>query len=219
MYRSKGSSGRSRGISALAAGVFAVAGLGMVAAPEAAAVTAPVAFTADDLPTWQTNGIVWTLAQAAGTVFAGGTFSEVRPPEGGVGQPRSALNFASFDAATGKPTGCELSFTVNTGTATVRALTVSADQKTLYAGGYFGAVNGVQVSSLAAIDIATCTPKASFRPGFSATVRALALKGDTLYAGGDFKTVTGQERRSFAAVDATDGTVLPFRPTTTPTGS
>ena len=36
--------------------------------------------TADDLPTWQTNGIVWAMAQADGVVFAGGTFSAIRPP-------------------------------------------------------------------------------------------------------------------------------------------
>lgn len=73
---------RSRGLSA-ALVLSTAAGLGLVALPQpAAALTAPVAFTADDLPTWQTNGIVWALAEAGGTVFAGGTFSQVRPPEG-----------------------------------------------------------------------------------------------------------------------------------------
>ncbi|OIJ66098.1 hypothetical protein WN71_020530 [Streptomyces mangrovisoli] len=188
------------------------AGLGVVALPQpAAALTAPVAFTADDLPTWQTNGIVWALAEAGGTVFAGGTFSQVRPPEGGSGTAQDAVNFVALNAATGNPTSCSLSFTVGSGTATVRALAVSPDKKTLYAGGYFGAVNGTPVSSLAAIDIATCTPKASFHPSVSATVRALAVTNDTVYLGGDFSSVGGSAHARYAAVDATSGAVKPFQ--------
>ncbi|MGW0082846.1 CBM96 family carbohydrate-binding protein [Streptomyces sp. NPDC003393] len=202
---------RSRRLSA-ALVLSTAAGLGLVALPQpAAALTPPVAFTADDLPTWQTNGVVWALAEAHGTVFAGGTFSQVRPPEGGSGTARNAVNFVSLDAATGEPTSCELSFTIGSGTATVRALAVSPDKKTLYAGGYFGAVNGTQVSSLAAIDIATCTPKASFHPSVSATVRALAVTDDTVYLGGDFSSVGGSAHARYAAVDATSGAVKPFQ--------
>ncbi|MGE7383922.1 DNRLRE domain-containing protein [Streptomyces sp. NPDC004126] len=204
---------RSRGLAAALAlalaGTGAVAGLGLV--PEAAAVTPPVAFTADPLPTWQPNGVVWALAEAGGTVFAGGTFSAVRPPAGAGGTERQAVNFAALDAATGAPTSCELSFTVASGTATVRALTVSPDKKTLYAGGYFGAVNGTPLSGIAAIDVATCTVKPSFRPAFAATVRAIAVTADTVYAGGDFLTVGGQPRGRFAAVATADGALRPFR--------
>ncbi len=202
---------RSRGLSA-ALVLSTAAGLGLVALPQpAAALTPPVAFTADDLPTWQTNGIVWALAEAHGTVFAGGTFSQVRPPDGESGTAQTAVNFVALDAATGDPTSCKLSFTIGSGTATVRALAVSPDKKTLYAGGYFGAVNGTQVSSLAAIDIATCTPKANFHPSVSATVRALAVTDDTVYLGGDFSSVAGSAHARYAAVDATSGAVKPFQ--------
>ncbi|MFK0198413.1 DNRLRE domain-containing protein [Streptomyces lavendulae] len=204
---------RSRGLAAALAlslaGSGAAVGLGLV--PQAAAITPPVAFTADPLPTWQPNGVVWALAEAGGTVFAGGTFSTVRPPAGGGGAEQSAVNFAALDAATGAPTSCSLSFTIGSGTATVRALTLSPDKKTLYAGGYFGAVNGTPVSSIAAIDVATCTVKQSFRPAFAATVRAIAVTDDTVYAGGDFLTVAGQPRQRFAAVGAADGALRPFR--------
>ncbi|MEU7552648.1 LamG-like jellyroll fold domain-containing protein [Streptomyces sp. NPDC044571] len=203
---------RSRGLTAALVLSLAGAGtgIGLVLMPEASAITAPVAFTADELPTWQPNGIVFAMAEANGTVFAGGTFSAVRPPEGGAGAEQEAVNFVALDAATGNPTSCKLAFTVGDGTATVRALTVSKDKKTLYAGGYFGAVNGTPVSSLAAIDIETCTPKAAFHPAFPATVRALAVTDDTLYTAGDFGTVEGQTRERFAAVDATSGAVKPF---------
>ncbi|MCH0538413.1 LamG domain-containing protein [Streptomyces sp. MUM 203J] len=201
---------RSRGLRAALALSVAVTGLSVAVAPQAGALTAPVAFTADDLPTWQTNGIVWALAQADGVVFAGGTFSAVRPPEGSSGSAREALNFVALDAATGAPTDCELSFTVPSGSATVRALAVSPDKKTLYAAGYFGAVNGQPVSSAAAIDIASCTPKTGFNAVFPATVRALAVTNDTVYAGGDFSEVNGQTRKRFAAVDAVSGELKPF---------
>ncbi|MFF4427712.1 DNRLRE domain-containing protein [Streptomyces sp. NPDC001513] len=186
------------------------AGLGLGLVPQAAAVTPPVAFTADPLSTWQPNGVVWALAEAGGQVFAGGTFSTVRPPAGGVGSEQSAVNFVALDAATGAPTSCKLSFTIAAGSATVRALALSPDKTTLYAGGYFGAVNGTAVSSLAAIDVASCTVKTGFRPAFAATVRALAVTDDTVYAGGDFLSVAGQPRERFAAVGAADGALKPF---------
>ncbi|MEU6754870.1 DNRLRE domain-containing protein [Streptomyces sp. NPDC046685] len=203
---------RSRGLTAalVLSVVGAGAGIGLVLTPHASAITPPVAFTADELPTWQPNGIVWAMAQNEGTVFAGGTFSAVRPPDGGSGAEKSAVNFVALDAATGTPTDCQLSFTIGQGTATVRALTVSKDKKTLYAAGYFGAVNNVPVSSVAAVDIASCTPKASFHPAFPATVRALAVTDNTLYAAGDFNAVEGQTRQRFAAVDATTGALKPF---------
>ncbi|MFJ5550900.1 DNRLRE domain-containing protein [Streptomyces sp. NPDC093225] len=203
-----------RGAKGLAAAGLAVAlaaaGLGAGLVPQAAAITPPVAFTADDLPTWQTNGVVWALAEAGGTVFAGGTFSTVRPPAGAAGSEQSAVNFVALDAATGAPTSCKLSFTVPSGTATVRALTLSPDKSTLYVGGYFGAVNGLPVSSMTAIDVATCTPKPGFRPSFPATVRAVAATADTLWVGGDFPTVAGQPRQRFASIDAATGALKPF---------
>jgi large repetitive protein len=177
------------------------------------ALESPVAFTSNALSTWQTDGIVWALAQHAGTVFAGGTFAHVRPPGSPDGSDeQSAVNFAAFNAATGAPTSCKLSFTVGSGTATVRALNVSPDGETLYAGGYFSAVNGTPVSSLAAIDIATCTPVAGFRPAVSATVRAIRSTGGTVYFGGDFTTVGGQSRARLAAV-TTSGSLTSWAPT------
>ncbi|MET9976373.1 DNRLRE domain-containing protein [Streptomyces microflavus] len=202
----RGAGGRGRtvrggvltAVLALAAGVLAP----VAAAPPAAALTDPVGFTADHLPTYQTNGIVWALAEANGVVYAGGTFSTVRPagtPSGGSSTP--AVNFAAFNAATGAPAGCPLSFTRSSGTATVRALAVSPDRSTLYVGGYFNAVNGSSANGLVAVDTATCTRRAGFAPDFSATVRALDVAANgTVYAGGDFQSVNGQTRRFFGAV-------------------
>ncbi|MGF1343250.1 LamG-like jellyroll fold domain-containing protein [Streptomyces flavovirens] len=178
--------------------------------PSAAALTPPVAITADDLTTWQTNGIVWSMAAGDGVVYAGGTFSALRPPGAAAGtSEQPALNFAAFDAATGSPTGCSLSFTLSSGTATVRALALSPDGKTLYAGGQFGSVNGEGVSNIAAVDTATCTPRKDFKISVSATVRAIDVTANTVYFGGDFNSVGGQTRKKFAAV-TTGAALLPF---------
>ncbi|MFE2090524.1 LamG-like jellyroll fold domain-containing protein [Streptomyces sp. NPDC059460] len=199
--RRRAGRGRVRAASAalcLLAGALAATAVG---ASPAAALTPPVSLTADDLSTWQTNGIVWSMAATGGVVYAGGTFSTVRPPGAAAGtSEQPAVNFAAFDAATGAPTGCSLSFTLSSGTATVRALALSPDNTTLYAGGQFGAVNGVGVSNIAAIDTATCTPRQDFKVAVSATVRALSVTDDTVYLGGDFNTVAGQTRNKFAAV-------------------
>ncbi|MFZ4280538.1 LamG-like jellyroll fold domain-containing protein [Streptomyces rhizosphaericola] len=177
----------------------------------AAALTPPVALTADDQSTWQTNGIVWAMAAGNGVVYTGGTFSTLRPPKAAPGtSEQPAVNFAAFDAATGTPTDCSLSFTISSGTATVRSLALSPDGGTLYAGGQFGAVNGIGVSNIAAIDTATCTVRNDFKIAVSATVRALAVTSDTVYLGGDFNSVGGQSRTRFAAVSAAGASLLPF---------
>lgn len=182
--------------------------------PQAHAVTPPVAMTADELPTWQTNGVVWTSAQAGGVVFVGGTFSAIRPPGAAAGtDERPALNFASFDAATGAPADCRLDFTIGSGVAKVDALKVSPDGRTLYAAGSFGAVDGVGVSNVAAIDLATCTVLTSFRPVVTGPVHALDVTTDAVYLAGDFHTVEGEDRERFAAV-TTDGGLLPWNPRT-----
>lgn len=191
---------------------LAAATLGVLSPTSATALQPPVGFTATDLSTYQTNGIVWAMAQSGGQVFAGGTFSAIRPPGAAAGTSETTVsNFAAFDAATGQPTGCHLDFTVGSNNATVRALAVSPNGQTLYAAGFFGKVNGVTVSSLAAIDIATCTPSSTFHPSVSGTIRTLAVTADAVYFGGDVNTVAGQTRGRYAAVSTT-GALLPWAP-------
>ncbi|MFJ6463413.1 LamG-like jellyroll fold domain-containing protein [Streptomyces sp. NPDC091387] len=222
MNESTGRRSRGRGrVRAAAAALCLLAGALSAAAggSPATALTAPVSLTADDLSTWQTNGIVWSMAASDdGVVYAGGTFSTVRPPGASAGtSEQPAVNFAAFDASTGAPTGCSLSFTLSSGTATVRALTLSPDGKTLYVGGQFGSVSGVGVSNIAAIDTATCTPRTDFKVAVSATVRAIAVTDDTVYLGGDFNSVAGQTRNKFAAV-TTDAALKPWTANTDEVG-
>lgn len=192
---------------------LAAAGLLGVGAAPASALSPGVEFNAVALPTWQTNGIAWTIEEAGGVMYVGGTFTQIRPPgtPAVTGQARAAVNFAAFDAYTGNPTSCALSFTGGTGT-TVRAMDVSPDGRKLYVGGNFTNVNGVAASRLAAINLPNCTVDTGFRPGtISSTVRAVAATADTVYIGGDFVTVNGQPRSSFAAV-TTAGALRPWAP-------
>ncbi|ROS78682.1 LamG-like jellyroll fold domain-containing protein [Cellulomonas sp. PhB143] len=191
---------------------LAFAGLFIPAsAPSAAALSDGLGFTADDLPTWQTNGTVWALAASGNVVFAGGTFSQVRPPDGAGGSPVAATSLVVLDASTGSPTSCRPALELSGGTPTVRALDVSPDGKTLYVGGAFSKIGGVSKSRLAAIDIASCTVKTGFSPvGVSSTVRALDSTADTVYLGGDFLRVDGKDRQHFASVNATTGALKPW---------
>ncbi len=182
----------------------------MTAAP-AHALQAPVAFTSEALPSWQTNGVAWAAASAQGLVFVGGTFTSIRPPGAAAGMHEQVrANFAVFDAATGEPTSCAPSFTLpsNPSAATVRSLEVSPDGATLYIGGYFSTVNGVGLQHLAALDIASCTVVSSFKPLPSGVVRAMVATPHTLFFAGGFTSVRSVARARAAAVAAV-GTATP----------
>ncbi|MFF3846928.1 fibronectin type III domain-containing protein [Streptomyces sp. NPDC002328] len=173
----------------------------------AADVTPPV--SADALDTWQTNGIVWSMAAANGVVFVGGTFDSVRPPGAAPGQGEvSRRNFAAFDSRTGKLLPCAPAFT-GLG-RTVRALKVSPDSKVLYVGGSFNRVGSATAASAVAFDTKSCTLRKDFRPTVSATVRAIDVTDRTVYLGGDFGRVGSQVRNRVAAL-TTKGALLPFK--------
>ncbi len=194
--------------------VLAVAGgaIGPVAAPAQAALQSGVAFTGAALPTWQTDGIVWAAASAGGLVFVGGDFGAVRAPGTAAGDASSLTrtNLAVLDGATGKPVSCAPAVTGSTN-ASVRALEVSPDGRTLYIGGSFTALGSTTGRKhLAALDIATCKPVAAFAPQPSATVRAIESTGSTVYFGGGMGYV-GSTVRGRAAAVAAVGTTSPGR--------
>src|SRR4051794_35672674 len=100
--------------------VAVAASLGWVSLPQpATADTAPPAGTpatvsADALPTWQVNGVVWSQAVVGNNVFAGGSFTTARPAgvaAGGAGQV-AQNNFIGYDITTGNRVAA-LSHSVN----------------------------------------------------------------------------------------------------------
>lgn len=185
--------------------------LAFQAPPPAAALSPGVDFSADDLSTWQTNGTVWGMDAAKGKVIAGGTFSQVRPPNGESGTPLTQNALVILDGETGRPDQCQFSMSLSGGTPTVRAVRASADESVVYIGGNFSNVGGVNVARIAALNVETCTVLPFRAPLPGSTVTALAVYDNTLYAGGLFNTVGSAERRAFAAFNATSGALLDWR--------
>lgn len=193
------------------AAVAVVSGM-LVMAPivSASAISSGVQFSADDLSTWQTSGLVYAVGQANGRIVAGGEFSQLRPPTGGSGTVKNVTSLAIFDAETGVPDTCQLPALLSGGTASVRALTTSPDGNTVYVGGNFSSIGGVSVNRIAAIDPVACTVRPFRVSAVSGPVYAIAVTENTVYFGGQFTTVASQPRQRFAAVNATTGTLLPW---------
>ncbi len=203
-----------RKTAALLTAIAVAAGIS-VASPAlspASALSPGVQFSAENLPTWQTDGVVYALATAAnGRVVVGGTFNQLRPPTGGTGTAVNRSALAVLNAETGAPESCALNVAYSAGTPTVRSLVASPDGNTVYVGGNFTSINGVNVTRVAAINPVTCTVTPFRGPSVSATVYAMALSGSRLYLAGAFVSVGGQPRQKFAAVSTTsNSTVLPW---------
>ncbi|GHD45400.1 DNRLRE domain-containing protein [Mycetocola manganoxydans] len=203
---------RSRVLGSIVA-IFALVIGAVVATPSlqgASALSPGVHFSADNLSTWQTNGVVYGLAQSNGKVVAGGSFSQIRPPNGGSGTAQTRNGLAVFNAETGLPDSCQYSIALAGGTPTVRSVVSSPDGNTVYVGGNFSNISGVTVLRVAALDVQTCTVRPFRANTVSSFVNGMAVSGNTLYIAGEFQSVAGQPRLRFAALNATTGALLPW---------
>ncbi|HEY2878243.1 hypothetical protein [Nocardioides sp.] len=88
----------------------------------------------------------------------------------------------------------------------VRALALSADGSTLYAGGNFTTVNGVTHRHVAALSTANHSLVTAFKGVAGGTVRDLIVSGSDLYVAGKITTVGGVAQRGIGALNATTGT-------------
>lgn len=152
---------------------------------------------------WQTDASVDALAVSNGIVYAGGTFTHVRPPGTAVGDPAevSRTYVAAFNASTGAlVTGFDVTLD-----AKINDLAVSPDGSTLYLAGAFGTVDGQAKRRVAAVDATTGALDAGFTADANAFGTALAAVGSSLYVGGDFTTINGSTATRLARVNATTG--------------
>ncbi|GAA2422051.1 hypothetical protein GCM10010191_37140 [Actinomadura vinacea] len=207
---------RRAAVAAVTAVCAALLGVPGAPAGTAAADTAPPAGTpptvsADPLPTWQVNGVVWSMATVGNTVYATGNFTKARPPgtAAGSAQEVDRQNILAFDVTTGDLVE---SFDHSLNGQGLR-IVASPDGRRVYVGGEFTQVDGQPRSRLAAFDTATGALVAGFAPTVSNKVRAIAATDSTVYFGGNFFNVNGSGRTRLAAVRASDGGNVDWRPT------
>lgn len=167
--------------------------------------------TADRLPTEQIdNGVVWSIAVNNGIAYAGGEFSNVRPPGAAQGTsltPRGNLMAVNLS------TGALVTSFAPSLNAQVKAVAVSPDGSTLYVGGSFTTANGQAHSHVAAYNIATGQLINGFNANTNGLVNAIAATNSTVYVGGTFSAARGQTRTRLAAFRASDGALLDWAPT------
>lgn len=190
-------------IFASAVAVFALV-VGVVVATPAApaqAITPGVTFSADNLGTWQTNGVVRAVAASQGKVVAVGEFTQIRPGAGMSGSAQNVAGVAIFEADTGAPSTCQLPATLAGGTARLYTAEASPDGSTVFIGGNFNSIGGVSRTRIAEINVQTCAVTSFNVSGVSSFVYSLEVTSDAVYFGGLFQTVAGQPRRSFAKVN------------------
>ncbi|MBB2968565.1 LamG-like jellyroll fold domain-containing protein [Leifsonia aquatica] len=210
---------KSIGIAAAAAVTLAL----VVAAPftQAASALSPgVSFSAADLPTWQVNNEVYALGQSKGKVLVGGSFTRLSPPTGASGTPLTVTGLGVLNAETGNPDSCQFPVTLSGGTPTIRAITPAADGNTLFVGGSFSTIGGVNVNRIAQLDLSTCKvlPFHPLGGAINGAVYAIAVKANTVYIGGAMTAVGTSTRQHFAALNATTGALLPWVADTDLTG-
>ena len=178
--------------------------------------TAPAAGTlptvsADALPTWQINGVVWQQIVIGNTVYAVGSFTKARPPgvgAGGAGEV-AAANIFAYDLTTGNRVA-SFSHQLN---GQALGITKSPDGSRIYIGGDFTTVDGITHNHIAAFNTATGALDNSFTASVSGQVRAVSATSSVVYVGGSFGTVGGKSRSNLAAVSATTGAVQTWAPT------
>jgi PKD repeat protein len=199
--------GRSvAGVTAASMASLGLFGLVAVAAPAAHADTAPAAGTpatvsADSLPTWQINGVVWSSVTVGNTVYATGSFTQARPPGVAVGGTGSVArsNLLAYDITTGN---LITSFN-HTLSAQGRRIAASPDGSRVYVGGDFTTVDGQTRNHIAAFNTATGALDPNFKPSVNNIVNAISVaQNGTVYMGGSFTFVNGLARTRLAAVSA-----------------
>jgi hypothetical protein len=181
-------------------GAMVIGALVAVASPAQAD---PVGFRVTPLDRWDTNGKVYATKIVGGTVYIGGSFSQVRSPSGSTA---TRGNLAALNLATGDVLG----FRADTN-GVVRAL--EGDASTVWVGGAFTTIGGVSRSRLAAVSASSGSPRTAFSANTTSTVYALERGGANLYVGGAFGSIKGVANPRLAAVDPASGAVrTAFRP-------
>lgn len=208
------SSARRRLTNLLIGAVFAASSIvtlhGSETAVAATLPTDPPTVTAEPLPTWQLNGVVWSTVVVGNTAYVTGEFTQARPPGQAVGSPQSvpAGNIFAFDVTSGNPVA--FNHSLNGQGLVIRA---NEDGTRLYVGGDFTTVDNNARGHIAAFDLTKPGgPLTPFDARTDGQVRGFALINNTVYAGGNFRSSNGQPRKLLAAYAASSGNILSWAP-------
>ncbi|MGC4112498.1 MAG: PKD domain-containing protein [Nocardioides sp.] len=161
-------------------------------------------------PIWQPNAPVEALAAGNGVIYAGGSFTSVKPGSGQTGSTTARTYLAAFNASTGALI-TTFNFTLN---GSVSALDLSPDKNTLYVGGAFTTINGATHNHIGAINLTNGTVSTAFNAAANRTVRSIESTNSTVYIGGDFTTVKNANQAYMASISAATGALnTAFAPT------
>lgn len=175
----------------------------MIVEPAARADTRPTSaatpptVSADPLPTWQLDGVVWSQVVVGTTVYVTGAFTKARPPGAKVGSASQidARNLFAYDIRTGNPVS---SFKHRLGGPGL-AIAASPDGKRVYVGGDFTTVDNQARLHVAAFDTATGALVTGFAPAVNGSVKALAATNAQVFIGGSFNMVSKVKRKRLAS--------------------
>jgi PKD repeat protein len=175
----------------------------------------PATMTADALPTWQINGVVWSAVTVGDTVYATGNFSKARPP-GTLEGDAAEVDRGNLVAINIK-TGALITTFDHSLNAQGLRIAATPDGSRVFVGGEFTTVDGVPRNHIAAFDTATGALDPNFAPDVSGVVKAIAATDTTVYLGGNFFSIVDpvnpDARTRLAAVTIATGAPLAWAPT------
>jgi len=147
---------------------------------------------------------VKAFAQIGGTMYVGGSFTQVSESDG----PTITRNHIfAFDVASGAISG---SFVPQLN-GKVESIQPAPDGLSVFVGGYFTTVNGQSAKRIAKIS----TSNGQLVAGWNANVNTgsrvmdMSIDGNRLFIGGQFTKVNNQTRTNLAALDTTTGALDP----------
>lgn len=143
---------------------------------------------------------VWAIIEGNGRYYVGGTFQTVGN--------QTRVGIAAIEVATGQPDPDFAPVLAGSGTE-VFTLALSPDQESLYIGGRFTSVDGVQRNRIAKLDAATGAVDPTFDPNASAAVESIVVDATGVFVGGRFTSIGGTPLANLAKLDSATGAAVP----------